>query len=475
MKRNTLMALAAVFYAHSSSLGTTDQEKILADDPGDGDKFGAQVAISGDTMAVAAPFYDTATVTDAGAVFVYVRSGTTWSYQATLIASDPESSDDFAGNENDIGRTVAIDGDTIVVGAPNHTTPSPTINPGVVYVFVRSSNMWSEQQKIGGGNDGYQFGSSVDIEGDDLVIGERSATDNSVGTLVGAAYHYTRSSGTWSQNFQFTASTPDIGDFFGHTVAISGDTVVVGAPGYDIGSDANTGAVYVFVDGGSGWSEEDILTADDAAQSDDLASSLDIDGDMVVAGAPGDNITIDSVEHPNAGSAYVFTRSGANWNDEDKLTASDLEANDSLGESVSISGNTVVVGAPSEDNGGQSTGIGAMYVYTESSGDWSELAKYRAADDADDENFAVSVAIDGNTIIAGALNDGTTPTMYGAAYVQYFVTCDEDFNGDCVVNGGDLGLLLANWGNPGATDLNDDGTTDGSDLGLLLAAWGVCT
>jgi hypothetical protein len=300
--------------ASALALDTPTQTRLTASDAAASDLLGYSVAISGDTMVAGAPGKSSYT----GAAYVYTRSGSTWTQQRKLTASDAATSDLF-------GISVAISGDTAVVGACGKSSST-----GAAYVFTRSGSTWSEQQKLTA-SDGVAsdyFGNSVAISGDTIVVG---ASDKS--SYTGAAYVYTRSGSTWSPQQTLTASDAAQWHYFGRSVAISGETLVVGAEG----KSSYRGAAYVFTRSGSTWSPQQTLTASDAAQWHYFGRSVAISGDTVVVGNIG--------RSSYAGAAYVFTRSGSTWSEQQTLTASDAAANDYLGASVAISGDTVLVGA----------------------------------------------------------------------------------------------------------------------------------
>lgn len=180
------------------------------------------------------------------------------------------------------------------------------------------------------------FGFAVGIDGETVGVG--APVDN---TAAGSAYVFVRSGTSWSQQAKLTASDAAAVDNFGrNVVGISGDTLVVGAPFDDTGAGTDAGSAYVFVRSGTSWSQQAKLTASDAAAGDAFGISVSISGDTVVAGAFNDDDG-----GTNSGSAYVFTRSGTSWSQQQKLTASDAAAGDQFGFSVSNSGNTVVAGA----------------------------------------------------------------------------------------------------------------------------------
>ena len=194
-----------------------------------------------------------------------------------------------------------------------------------------------------------------------------------------------------------TASDGMAGDQFGYSVAIDGDTLVVGA--YGVGDNGfNSGSAYVFTRTGTIWTEQAKLTASDGAERDRFGWSVAIDVNTIVVGAWGDD---DNGER--SGSAYVFTRSGTTWSQQTKLTASDGAARDQFGGSVAIAGDTIVVGAHQDDENGNRSG--SAYVFTRTETTWTQQAKLTASDGAADDIFGISVAIAGDTIVAGARLD----------------------------------------------------------------------
>ncbi|GAB3409454.1 FG-GAP repeat protein [Flindersiella endophytica] len=320
--------------------GTTwaQQAKLVASDGQAGDHFGASVAISGSTVVIGADAADGA-ATDQGAAYVFVRSGTAWSQQAKVTASDGASFDGF-------GQSVALSGDSALVGSPV---------AGGAYVYVRSGPAWSQQAKLtAAGADG--FGNSVDLDGDSALVG---ALNTNAGQ--GAAYVFTRSGTSWSQQAQLVAADGLPDDWFGNSVSLAGDTAAIGATTSDIDDEDAQGAAYVFVRSETTWSQQAKLTAADGATGDFLAWSVALSGDTVLAGARGKTVGA-NVEQ---GAAYVFGRTGTTWAQKNKLTASDGTEDDNFGVAVALSGPTAVVGAPFAAGPG-SPEQGAAHVFAES-------------------------------------------------------------------------------------------------------------
>ncbi len=441
------------------------QAYLKASNAGAGDEFGWSVAVSGDTVVVGAPFEDSNatgvdgnqadnTAADAGAAYVFVRSGTTWSQQAYLKASNTEADDKF-------GWSVAVSGDTVVVGAPFERSSATGVNgnqvdnwlaiSGAAYVFVRSGTTWSQQAYLKASNtdlwDG--FGHSVSVSGDTVVIGAFGEASNATGvngnqadnsTLgSGAAYVFVRNGTTWNQQAYLKASNTGTRDYFGLAVAVSGDTVVVGAYQEDSNStgvnstpndtgdlDFNSGAAYVFVRSGTTWSQQAYLKASNTGTQDYFGYSVAISGDTVVVGAYQEDSNATGVNSnqadntaADAGAVYVFARSGTTWSQQAYLKASntDFEASntdfrDGFGHSVAVSGDTVVVGAPFEDsnatgvNGNQAddtaADAGAVYVFVRSGTTWSQQAYLKASNTGAEDVFGRSVAASGDTVVIGA-------------------------------------------------------------------------
>ena len=379
----------------------TERQKLAASDWAAQDNFGVSVAISGDTAVVGAVADDIGSNAEQGSAYVFVRSCESWSQQWKLTASDGAAQDSF-------GEWVAISGNTVVVGAPYDD--ESFADQGSAYVFVRSGGSWSQQQKLtasdGAADD--EFGHSAAISGETVVVGARQ--DDESFTDQGSAYVFVRSGGSWSQQQKLTASDGEADDFFGVSVAISGDTVVVGAVFDDTGSNSSQGSAYVFARSGGSWSQQQKLTASDGDTRDYFGASVAISGDTVVVGAFADDIG----SNVDQGSAYIFERSGGSWSQQQKLTASDGAAFDRFG-SAAISGDTVVVGtSPVNHN------LGSVYVFARNGGSWSEEQKLTASDGVAWDRFGVSAAIseNENTIVVGApLSDFDPKDDRGAAYV----------------------------------------------------------
>ncbi len=244
--------------------------------------------------------------------------------------------------------------DTLVIGADNHKIGAHT-DQGSAYVFTRGGTGWTQRQKLIA-DDGApfdRFGSSVALSGGIVVVGAYH-DDIAVNVDQGSAYVFTRANGGWMQQQKLTADDGAANDLFGWAVALSGDTTVVGA----FGGNMSRGAAYVFTRSGTVWTPQQKLTANDGAAGDNFGFSVAISGDTVAVGAFTDDIGANQ----DQGSVYAFTRSGTAWMQQQKFTANDGTAGDRFGRSVALSGDTLVTGANNKTIG-TNMGQGAAYVF----------------------------------------------------------------------------------------------------------------
>ena len=354
------------------------------------DWFGISVAVSGDTLIVGADRVNVGDNTNQGAAYIFTRSGANWSQQQKLVADERAAGDFF-------GRSVALDGETALVGA-HWANVGGNTNQGAAYVFTRSGASWSQQQKLAA-DDGAaadQFGISVALSGETALVGADLANVGG-NSNQGAAYVFARSGASWSQQQKLVANDGVDNDFFGISVALDGETALVGAILANVGGNSNQGAAYVFTRSGANWSQQQKLVAADGAAGNEFGISVALDGETALVG------TIWATVAGNAGqgAAYVFTRSGTNWNQQQKLVAADGAASDQFGRSVALDGDTALVGAH-RANIGANSDQGAAYVFTRSGANWSQQQKLVAPDGAAGDRFARSVALDGETAVVGA-------------------------------------------------------------------------
>jgi hypothetical protein len=372
------------------------QQKLTAPDGVAGDLFGVVVAVWGDTAVMGA---DNATVganVRQGAAYVFVRSGTAWTFQGKLTASDGAVDDHF-------GNAVAVYGDTVVVGASADTVAGH-VYQGSAYVFTLSGTTWSQQAKLTGDDatSASNFGRAVAVYGDTVVAG--AGGDDAAAANAGAAYVFTRSGATWSQQAKLTASDGGDGDNMGTAVAISADTAVVGSYRDTIGASTFRGSAYVFTRSGTTWTQQKKLTAFLGGAHDEFGTSVAIAGDTALVGAPGAN--------SRWGAAYVFTRSGTTWTQQKRLVAPDGSMWDFFGCSVGLSGNTAVIGAQQYDS------HGAAYVFMRSGTTWTKRTVLSAPDPGVyGDRFGCSVDISAGTVVVGSmLAYVDSKAQQGAAY-----------------------------------------------------------
>jgi PKD repeat protein len=412
-----------------------DVNILRASDTQEGDEFGFAVAVSGDVIIVGAPIENGG----AGASYVFQRTqggADSWGEVKILHASDAQAADWF-------GCSVAVSGDVIVAGAPYEDggVGDPLIDAGTAYVFQRTqdgADGWGEVQTLHASdaqaND--WFGYSVAASGDGIIVGAYVENGGAGDPLwgAGAAYVFQSESHAWQETTIARASDAQAGDFLGYSVAVSGDVIIVGAIGEDGGAGdplTDAGAAYVFQrsqGGADAWGEVNILRASDAQENDYFGGSVSVSGDVIVVGASNKDGGVGE-SLPWSGVAYVFQRSQGgvdNWGEVQILHASDAQVEDHFGYSVAVSGDVIVVGASDED-GGEGDPLpasGAAYVFQRNLGgadNWGEVKILHASDAQWDDQFGYSLALSGDVIVVGAPYEnggaGDAISDAGAAYV----------------------------------------------------------
>lgn len=320
------------------------QKKLVASDGAAGDYLGKSVSLNGDTAVVGAP-RDDDNGADSGSAYVFVRRGSDWIEQAKLTAGSGSTSEFF-------GCDVGISSDTAVIGA---------WGSGSAYVFMRVGDFWVEQAKLtaGDGIANSEFGSSVSISGDTIVIG--ASADNG---LSGSAHVFVRNRNNWLKQAKLVADDGSAGDQFGDSVSISGDTILIGAPGDDANSgEAYAGSAYVFVRNGNRWIQQTKLTASDGkggslyynradknfVGGDRFGHKVSLSGDIALIGAWG------------SGSAYVFKRNEDRWNEESKLACDESTRSNYFSSGLDVSGDVALVIDHRKNYAGNRTGRAHFY------------------------------------------------------------------------------------------------------------------
>ena len=401
------------------------QQKLLASDAAANDQFGASVAVFGSTLVVGANLADTAGGADAGAAYVFTRTGTVWTEQAKLQAVDGAASDQ-------LGISVSVSADTALLGAPLDDTPGG-VDAGSAYVFLRTGTTWAQQQKLTAADagNGDQLGRSVSLSGNTAVLG--APFDNiGVNSDAGSAYVFVRSGGFWTQQQKLTASDGEVAANFGTSVSVSGDTAVVGAPLDNQGTVLDVGAAYVFVRAGTAWSEQAKLVASDGTLNDVFGTAVAVAGDLALIGAPSD--TIGTIT--DAGSAYVFVRTGTTWQEEQKLVAPDAAADDLAGSAVALSIGTAVVGVPFDNTAGGAD-AGSAHVWRQPQADLAvtKTDGQTTAVPGTPVTYTITVTNAGPDAAVGAVVSDTFP----AILLSVTWTCTASAGSSCTSGGaGDI-------------------------------------
>jgi len=410
--------IAAILLAIGLSPGADAAEcemaRLLASDGAAYDYFGHSVAVSGD-VAVVGAYQDDDYGPESGSAWVYRWNGSSWVEEAKLLPSDGGASTDF------FGFRVAVSGNVSVVG--KHLDDESGFNSGSAYVYRFDGSTWAETKLLASdGVFGDSFGWSVAVSGDVAVVGAYGDDDN--GLESGAAYVYRWNGSSWVEDIKLLASDGAADDNFGYAVAVSGDVVVVGAWHND-DNGADSGSAYVYRWNGSSWIETKLL-ASDGAVGDWFGFSVAVSGDVAMVGS-----FLDDDNGPDSGSAYAYRFNSSSWTwAETKLLASDGAAGDYFGFSVAVSGDVAVVGAYQNDDDGVNSG--SAYVYRFDGSSWAET-KLLASDGTVSDWFGYSVGVSGDVAVVGAYGVDDNGPSSGSAYVHGGVSaadCNTNGEGD---------------------------------------------
>jgi hypothetical protein len=420
---HTLLSLGlCLFFVAQAPLTAQNWNQItkgVASDRAASDFFGDAVAISGDYAIVGASLEDedatgANTADRAGSAYIFKRTGTTWTQEAKIVAPDRDLMDQF-------GSAVAISGDYAIIGSASPKDPfgvNRLAGAGAAYVFKRTGTTWTQEAKIVASDRAVEdyFGNSVAINGDYAIVGAASEDDDATGankfTSAGSAYIFKRTGTAWTQEAKIVASDRATFDQFGRSVAISGDYVVVGAwLESENAAGTNTlnqaGSAYIFKRTGTTWTQEAKIAASDRAVIAQFGNSVAISGDYTIIGASGEAKDAAGANTlSQAGAAYIFKRTGTTWAQEAKIVAPDRAVDDVFGLSVAISGDNVLVAAFAEDEDATGTNTksnaGAAYIFRRTGTTWAQATKIVASDRAVEDRFGSSVAISGEYAIVGA-------------------------------------------------------------------------
>jgi hypothetical protein len=323
----------------------TEEDKVTASDGAAGDYFGMFVSISGNYAIVGSP-WDDDNGNESGSAYIYRRDGVNWIEEDKVTASDGAAGDYF-------GMFVSISGNYAIVGSPWDDDNGN--ESGSAYIIRRDGGNWIEEHKIiaGDGGVGDNFGYAVSIEGDYVIVG--AYLDDNGGIDRGSAYIFRSDAGTWIEEKKITANDGADGDNFGGSVSLAGEYVIIGAFQDDDNGD-NSGSAYIYKRSGSIWSEQQKLIASDAADNDLFGLAVAISGDYSIIGAP-----FNSDFGAGSGSSYIFRRNGTAWTEQHKITASDGAQGDTFGDAVALSGEYAIVSAEYSDNSGSNRGSAYIY------------------------------------------------------------------------------------------------------------------
>jgi len=458
----------SAYIFHYDESTWAEQQQIVASDREEDAYFGYSVSISGDHTIVGAPNEDGNT----GAAYIFDYDGSTWTQEQQIIASDAEEDDEF-------GHSVSISDDYAIVGAygdevvVNGRTKS---NAGAAYIFHynSSTSTWAEQQQIVASDreENDKFGNSVSISGDNAIVGaygeDQDAADANTLSNAGSAYLFYYDGSDWTQEQKIVALDRGLGDYFGYSVAISGNHAIVGAPYEEV----DAGSAYIFDYDGSTWTQEQkiLLFYSDRGENENFGRSISISGDYAIVGVPyKDEDVAGANTLTDAGAAYIFHYEGSTWIGQQKIVASDRGLGDYFGSSVAISGDYAIVVARAEDEdaagGNTVTDAGSAYIFHYDGFTWTEQQKIVASDRGSGDYFGYSVAISGDYAIVGARAEdedaagGNTVTNAGSAYIFHYdgstwtqeqkvVSLDRNewtYFGSAVAISGDNAIVGAEW------------------------------
>lgn len=370
------------------------------------DRFGTALAISGNTLVVGARWANIGEDYDRGAAYVFEKQGDGWVYQAKLVASDGWWLSGF-------GSSLALEGDTLVVGAQGHVAGG--IQRGAAYVFTREAGVWRESAKLSPGEFGggpSSFGASVGICENVVFVG---ASESRTGgdTARASVSVFVRSEAGWLRQAWLVGGDTVHNDRFGHSLACSGNTLLVGSPRADVDGVLDRGAAYLFRRSGELWGQEAKLVGTEGDPLDLFGWSVALQADVAVVGARGDT----DGGSASAGAAYVFRHVDGAWHQQTRLGAPEGEAGDQFGESVALDGSTILVGARQED-APDVIDEGAAHVFCWTGSAWAWRGNLSPPIGSGSVRLGTAVALRGDIAIAGAPEQEIDQTRArGVAYV----------------------------------------------------------
>ena len=403
IKRGYLPGYLCWFTLAVTIQGFANPQKVLPDDGNAEDQFGYSVAIDGTTALVGAHKADVNDTRDAGAAYIFTLGPSGWKQQAKLIAEPAHADDTLGGN-------VALAGDIAMLGVMRRDDKAE--DAGAVFAFEREAESWTQAQVITppDARAGDGFGQSIALTDQFLVIG--APRSDAPLEDSGSAYVFVRDRHSWLFHSRLTANDGAAGDLFGISVAIDGETVLVGADLNDQQAE-NAGAVYVYAFDGGQWDQQAKLMAEDGGHTDLFGVRVALSGDTALISARRDDIEGVGAD---AGSAYIFERKEGQWIQSQKLVAPDPAADDRFARGVALNKETALISAIHHDANGNNAG--AVYVYKNQDGKWRYASKIMAGDSAPEDRFGWNVALDDRFAIIAAPHRDDNGNASGVAYIQ---------------------------------------------------------
>lgn len=380
--------------------------KLSTKDKENSDFFGTSIAMEGDSIVIGAREEGRSQKRGNGSIYVFNKKNANWSQTQKIILADGKTLDYF-------GHSVAISKQVIAVGAYKRDN-NGTTNNGAVYIFTYDNGTWSKSQELlANDKENHDaFGYSLAMQNDILVVGARGNNNNGMEDS-GAVYVFTKDGDSWKQSQKLLAKDKKEYSYFGNSVAIDDEVIVVGAD-YESSDGVNrSGAVYVFTKNGNSWNQSQKLSASDKKEKDYFGFSVSIYNEIIVIGAKSG----DSGNKNGNGVAYIFSRNSDSWSETQKLMANDMENADRFGAAVAIYGNTIIVGADHKSDEGKAS-LGATYIFKKNGNDWQQTQKLLSTDRPSNAYFGFPILIDKEMMVVGARGDDENgKTLSGAIYV----------------------------------------------------------
>jgi hypothetical protein len=365
-------------------LSSSQAQKLQAADAAPGDRLGSSIAIANDNIFLGVRLDDVAGVPDRGSVYVFTRNGSSYAQTQQLSPSDL-----FASNR--FGISMAASGDTLLVGANRSSS-----GDGAVYAYTRTAQGFVQQQKLVPSDwpNALRFATSLAMSGTTAAVAGQ-----------GSIYVFEKSGETWAQTEKVFGRPGDVAP----VLAMSNDMIVAGFSCDNAPSGPCRGSVSIYVRSGNSWGEQQVLLASDGVANDRFGSAVAVAGNTVLIGAPG--------RGQNKGAAYVFTRSGSIWSEQQTLVGADGVAGNLFGQSVALQPDHALIGPFFHDHPGVEPLAGTAYVFTRSGNTWTQREEIRASDGQNNDYFGQGVALSNDIMVVGAPNDDGPQYANGSAYV----------------------------------------------------------